>query len=163
VCNKAQDDAQPAAPQDVDAQPGTPYGPRRLSQQMVTSHPDEERIERSLHHADRAQRAGAHLRIKFATRHGPRARADDAGHPRHGGSSLMMEAFYALAVLACPVGMGVMMWFMMRGGKQTGSAQPTAGDAELIQLRTEVDQLRAAQRDGRGDLGTVGSAGAEPR
>ena len=66
----------------------------------------------------------------------------------------MPEAFYALAVLACPVGMGLMMWFMMRGGKQSGpsvpaerSVQPTAGEAEVAALRAEVDQLRAEHRD----------------
>lgn len=68
----------------------------------------------------------------------------------------MTEAFYALAVLACPVGMGVMMWFMMRGGKHStpaAPAQPSGRDAELVALRAEIDQLRAAQRDSGGDLG----------
>ncbi len=68
----------------------------------------------------------------------------------------MTEAFYALAVLACPVGMGVMMWFMMRGGKQStpaAPAQPSGRDAEFVALRAEIDQLRAAQRDSGGDLG----------
>ncbi len=67
----------------------------------------------------------------------------------------MPEAFYALAVLACPVGMGLMMWFMMRGGKQSGPsardeqpAPPSASDTELAALRAEVDQLRAEHRDG---------------
>ena len=67
----------------------------------------------------------------------------------------MAEAFYALALLACPVGMGLLMWFMMRGGKQSAppvSTQPSAGDAELVALRAEVDQLRADQRDRRRDL-----------
>ncbi len=68
----------------------------------------------------------------------------------------MTEAFYALAVLACPVGMGVMMWFMMRGGKHSTPAAPaqaSASDAELVALRAEIDQLCAAQRDSGGDLG----------
>jgi hypothetical protein len=67
------------------------------------------------------------------------------------------EAFYALAVLACPVGMGLMMWFMMRGGKHStpaAPAQPSASDAELVALRAEIDQLRAARRDSAGGLGT---------
>lgn len=61
------------------------------------------------------------------------------------------EGLYALAILACPIGMGLMMWFMMRGRKQTDHQQPgTAGsptDAEIARLRAELDQLRAAARD----------------
>ncbi len=79
----------------------------------------------------------------------------------------MTEALYALALLACPLGMGVMMWFMMRGGGKAPAATPPAysstSDAELAQLRTEVDQLRAARRDRRDDVGNVPSAGAERR
>lgn len=60
------------------------------------------------------------------------------------------EALFAVALLACPVGMGAMMWFMMRGGPggQPGR-QDAARDADLARLRAEVDQLRAAQRDGK--------------
>lgn len=68
----------------------------------------------------------------------------------------MTEVLYALALLACPVGMGVMMWFMMRGGKHSAPAappQPSTSDAELVALRAEVDQLRAVQRDSGDDLG----------
>lgn len=61
----------------------------------------------------------------------------------------MSQYFIAAAVLACPVGMGLMMWFMMRGKKDssTSSPQQPASDAELAKLRAEVDQLRASQRD----------------
>ena len=76
----------------------------------------------------------------------------------------MSQLFYAAAVLACPVGMGLMMWFMMRGNSSHSSApaqglpqQPNA-DAELAKLRAEVDQLRAAQRDS----GSTPSARAWP-
>ena len=66
----------------------------------------------------------------------------------------MSELLLSLAVLACPLGMGAMMWFMMKGmgGKQAGSTPvpARAGDpvaeAELQLLRQEVDQLRAAQK-----------------
>jgi len=79
----------------------------------------------------------------------------------------MTEALYALALLACPLGMGLMMWFMMRGGRKapaaTPPAHPSTSDAELAQLRAEVDQMHAAQRDRRNDLGNVHSAGAESR
>ena len=64
---------------------------------------------------------------------------------------------YGLAALACPVGMGAMMWLMMRGsrhGQQVGVPtvplrSPASGDlerdAELARMRAEIDQLRAAQ------------------
>ena len=57
----------------------------------------------------------------------------------------MSELLYSLAVLACPVGMGLMMWFMMRG-MNTAPAVAPAQDAELVQMRAEIDQLRAAER-----------------
>lgn len=60
----------------------------------------------------------------------------------------MSEALLTLAVLACPVGMGLMMWFMMRGNKNNSpSAPPSVNAAELTKLRAEVDQLRAEHRD----------------
>lgn len=59
----------------------------------------------------------------------------------------MTEALYVLALLVCPVGMGLMMWFMMRGSKAS-PAQPAPNEAgELTKLRAEVDQLRAGQSD----------------
>ena len=61
----------------------------------------------------------------------------------------MSQVFYALALLVCPVGMGLMMWFMMRGKKHDGAATSLSpGDAaELATLRAEADLLRANQRD----------------
>jgi hypothetical protein len=59
-----------------------------------------------------------------------------------------MDFFTALAVLACPVGMGLMMWVMMRGhGKNDHQSHP-ASDVEVARLRSEVERLRQAQRDG---------------
>ncbi len=58
----------------------------------------------------------------------------------------MPELFYALALLACPVAMGTMMWMMMRGGSNSAPAQGD-GSAELARMKAEIDQLRAAQRD----------------
>ncbi|MGH2598938.1 MAG: hypothetical protein ACRDJ9_06080 [Dehalococcoidia bacterium] len=60
-----------------------------------------------------------------------------------------------LILLACPVGMGVAMWMISRHGGQVGAPgdgqrridTPTASDAELIRLRAELDQLRAAERE----------------
>jgi hypothetical protein len=58
------------------------------------------------------------------------------------------ELFYSLAILACPVAMGLMMWFMMRGmNNQPAAAPAPADDVELSRMRAEIDQLRAAQRD----------------
>jgi hypothetical protein len=62
----------------------------------------------------------------------------------------MTEIFLALAVLACPLGMGAMMWFMMRGSKHSGGQSAPAAEAvteaELHLLREEVNQLRAEQK-----------------
>jgi multidrug resistance efflux pump len=56
----------------------------------------------------------------------------------------MTETLYALAVLACPVGMGLMMWLMMRGGHRP-STPDADHEQELAQLRADVERLRAAQ------------------
>lgn len=63
-----------------------------------------------------------------------------------------METLYLLALLACPVGMGAMMWFMMRGknhsSKEASERSPGhIRDEEVTRLRAEVDQLRAATQD----------------
>lgn len=54
-----------------------------------------------------------------------------------------------LLVLACPLGMGVMMWMMMRGSgaQASGSQGDQSAAAEVARLRAEVDQLRAARLD----------------
>ena len=47
--------------------------------------------------------------------------------------------------------MGLMMWFMMRGGlhasRRSGSIDSPAARSELDELRGEVARLRAAQKD----------------
>ncbi|MEU0465436.1 hypothetical protein ABZ215_15655 [Amycolatopsis sp. NPDC006131] len=53
----------------------------------------------------------------------------------------MESLFLGLAALACPVGMGVMMWMMMRG--QRKSAPDAGGEQQVAQLREEIDQLKA--------------------
>jgi hypothetical protein len=57
----------------------------------------------------------------------------------------MAESLYALAFLACPVGMGLMMWMMMRGNKnQTAADDASMGkQAELARMQAQIDQLRA--------------------
>lgn len=74
----------------------------------------------------------------------------------------MGETLYALAVLACPVGMGAMMWFMMRGGKQhdaTASLAVASGEAEVVALRAELGQLRAELREERSSSTTTAEEG----
>ena len=67
----------------------------------------------------------------------------------------MDKLLYILPALACPLSMGLMMFLMMKPGKNSQTAQP-AGEtaAELAQLRTVVADLRdQVQRSGirRGD------------
>lgn len=61
----------------------------------------------------------------------------------------MESLLYGLAVLACPVGMGAMIWIMARG-QRGGTKTPGGPDQDQVaQLRSEIDQLkaeRAAQR-----------------
>ena len=68
----------------------------------------------------------------------------------------MGELFYILAVLACPVAMGGMMWFMMRGsnngaakGAVPAQSAPAPSDAEIVAMRAELDQLHAELRQAR--------------
>lgn len=84
----------------------------------------------------------------------------------------MSQLLYGLAALACPVGMGVMMWMMMRGGHGTNQpdtppphamapSMPPAGSSrpvaeEIAGLRAELDQLRAIQRDRAAGSGEPG-------
>ncbi|MGI9157185.1 MAG: hypothetical protein ACR2FG_11180 [Marmoricola sp.] len=60
----------------------------------------------------------------------------------------MAQSLYALAFLACPVGMGLMMWLMMRGKKNQPVPEGTSApkQAELARLQAEIDQLRATTR-----------------
>ncbi|MGY4647020.1 hypothetical protein [Mycobacterium sp. URHB0021] len=58
----------------------------------------------------------------------------------------METAFYTLALLACPVGMGLMMWMMMRGNngnESTGQGGHSADQREVDALRAEIEALNA--------------------
>jgi hypothetical protein len=54
----------------------------------------------------------------------------------------MQALFLGVAVLACPIGMGLMMWLMMRGGRNKASGD-TGGQHQVAQLRAEIDELKA--------------------
>jgi len=55
----------------------------------------------------------------------------------------MDKLLYLLPALACPVGMGAMMWLMMRGPGKPPAAPVDPAPAELARLRTEIDALQA--------------------
>ena len=49
----------------------------------------------------------------------------------------------AVAFLACPVGMGLMMWFMAKGMRKEPAAAQRADTASVEQLREEHRRLGA--------------------
>ena len=65
----------------------------------------------------------------------------------------MSNLLSSLPLLACPVGMGLMMWMMSRGGNNQHSQPPQEPPmtpdqhTELTRLRAELDQLHAEDRD----------------
>lgn len=61
----------------------------------------------------------------------------------------MESALYTLALLACPVGMGLMMFMMMRGQTKDSTDQPSgsADRGEVAALRAEIEALKADRAD----------------
>ncbi|MER5686198.1 hypothetical protein [Streptomyces sp. NPDC002205] len=58
----------------------------------------------------------------------------------------MDKLLYLLPALACPVGMGAMMWLMMRPKRDAQNDPATTADRqELARLRKEIDALRSDQ------------------
>ncbi len=51
-----------------------------------------------------------------------------------------------LLLLACPVGMGLMMWFMMRGSKAAPSPQPEATPQPEVTPQPELVPPRPGLR-----------------
>lgn len=69
----------------------------------------------------------------------------------------MPESLYLLALLACPVGMGAMMWMMNRK-PQAPAGGVAERQAELARLQSEIDQVRGQRSqvgDGTGTPGPV--------
>lgn len=62
----------------------------------------------------------------------------------------------ALAALACPIGMGVMMWMMMRGQHDNHDGHASANpqrDREVAELRYEVERLKAERSQRQSSAG----------
>ena len=59
----------------------------------------------------------------------------------------MQQLLAALPFLACPIGMGAMMWFMSRNGDK--SSGQSSADTEVAKLRAELAELQAAQEASR--------------
>lgn len=57
----------------------------------------------------------------------------------------MQSVLWGIAVLACPVGMGLMMWLMMRGQRKDPG---DVNEQQVAQLRAEVEQLKAERAKG---------------
>jgi len=52
-----------------------------------------------------------------------------------------------LLFLTCPISMGLMMWFMMRGMLGGQKDKPQGVDPRVAHLEREVEALRAVQRE----------------
>ncbi len=70
-----------------------------------------------------------------------------------------------LALLACPVGMSAMMWFMMRGSK-SGSPSSSSRSPSLAELREEQRRIAAdidRLDDGSAEHGALPAQRPRPR
>jgi hypothetical protein len=60
----------------------------------------------------------------------------------------MQSLLLGVAALACPVGMGLMMWMMMRDqSKHTAASEYPSGHQEVQALRAEIEELKAQRAD----------------
>ncbi len=58
----------------------------------------------------------------------------------------MSQVLPYLFFLSCPVSMGLMMWFMMRGMQGSHKDESQSAGPRLAQLEREVQALRSAQQ-----------------
>jgi hypothetical protein len=62
----------------------------------------------------------------------------------------MQSLLLGVAVLACPVGMTLMMWMMMRGqGKETAGIEDHSWQQEAEVLRAEIEELKTQRANDR--------------
>jgi hypothetical protein len=77
---------------------------------------------------------------------------------------LATSPFLALGALACPLGMGAMMWFMARGGSSKAKS-PNSQPATLEDLRREQQRLAVQiddlEGDQSGERGVATATGAD--
>jgi hypothetical protein len=55
----------------------------------------------------------------------------------------MQSVLQGLVALACPVGMGLMMWLMMRGHGPNTTSTADATSQQVDELRAEIERLKA--------------------
>ena len=52
-----------------------------------------------------------------------------------------------LLFLVCPISMGAMMWYMMRGQHSGPRGEADRPDARIARLEREIEELRSAHQD----------------
>ena len=59
----------------------------------------------------------------------------------------MESVLLSLAIVACPIGMGVMMWFMMRSNRHSAAPARTADElrAEHARISQELERREPPQ------------------
>jgi hypothetical protein len=55
----------------------------------------------------------------------------------------MQSVLLGLAALVCPVGMGLMMWLMMREHGPSATSTAGATSQQVDELRAEIERLKA--------------------
>lgn len=64
-----------------------------------------------------------------------------------------MDAVYLLALLICPIGMGLMMWFMAKGMRSSGKDHDRAGNLNGRQTDDRpVEELRQEHEGLSGEI-----------